>query len=145
MQCSKFFTPLIYLSGICLSGLWLNAYAKPTPAALNDIQLIKNMQQTLLVKQSGTINSIAQFYNQNFYINNQAYSRTQILQDLQQRYANNRQTKIIYHYFTVSGNNVSWYENISTTDRQGLKKQRDILELALLEHGKISRLFAAGS
>lgn len=109
------------------------------------IQLIKRMQQTLLVDQKGTAANIARYYTRHVHINNEPQSYQQIEHTLQQFYAQHHATKITYHYFTVSGNNVSWYEEISSLNNRNQPQKHSLLELAEIKQHKISRLYAAGS
>ena len=103
------------------------------------------MQKTLLVEQKGTASNINRFYNKDLRVNNQPRSLAQVQHHLASLYAADTKTAITYHYFTVSNNNVSWYEDIASTNKHGVVQHHTALELAEINHGKISRIYAAGS
>lgn len=116
-----------------------------TSIADKHITMIKQMQQQLLIHQHVNANTVAKFYNKNFMLNNTPQTRTELLKKLVASHSKVKSYSIDYHYFSTSGNDISWYERLTTTNRSGHKQSRDLLELAVVnDHNKITQLYAAG-
>jgi hypothetical protein len=135
---------LLFITTLFFSTTAVLATVHPTTTANPNVTLVKQMQQTLLVDQHDTPENIQRYYAKDFTLNNRAENYQQIKQHLDNLYAQAHKTQINYHYFSTSGNSVSWFERITTTNSRGRLLARDQLALAVIANGKIEKLYAAG-